>query len=230
MSTCRQLFLPPLSISLSLHTGHCPLYHPSSLPLSTLRTHYFHSAHWGFSSRAHHPSGAMLWFRRLSLGLLLIDLAAAHVGTLVKIWTFSNDEEPDNMELKRGRKTHHHVESVFWVVVGGGIDWRLAGDTWPCPMFVRSACCVLNLDDWQLFPSLRHQYETLLTSLWTNKPLPGHDWFFLSVLKPETFSWIICENLPFQSRHVILLKINFIRVLNWFSPNWWCHLSQLTSL
>lgn len=84
-SVHRQPPLPPTT-SLSL-TSHCPL-HPSSL----------HPTQSGSNSSIQHtkvlfqriePSTrTMFWLHRLSLGVLLINLATAHIGTLAKILKF----------------------------------------------------------------------------------------------------------------------------------------------
>ncbi|XP_030265547.1 uncharacterized protein LOC115576963 [Sparus aurata] len=79
--------LPP---SLSLHTGHWPLDRPSC-SLSRLRLHYVsqHSEvpppssppphlHHLHHHHHHQPPGVMSWLHRLSLGLLLLHLAAVH--------------------------------------------------------------------------------------------------------------------------------------------------------
>ncbi|XP_041834347.1 coagulation factor X [Melanotaenia boesemani] len=67
--------LPPPALS-SLSTGRCPLCLPSSLhiqtpllPLRSLR----------FLQPSSHPAGTMFWCLRLSTGLLLLHLTAAHV-------------------------------------------------------------------------------------------------------------------------------------------------------
>lgn len=136
LSSCRSL--PPLSPLLSLFL----LTLKPLLVLSTLRF---------FPSRAHHRPRAMFWLYRLFLGLLLIDLAAAHVGMLVKFQNF-----PEQLRWKEYGgttervKLQHHV--CVCVLSGGGEeegDWQLAGDSWTCPIFVCFSCCVMSTDSGQ---------------------------------------------------------------------------------
>lgn len=58
----------------------------------------------------------MFWFHRLSLGLLLLHLAATHAGTLIKIETSGNEEEGENMELQ-------HITMLSVLGGGGSRGW-----------------------------------------------------------------------------------------------------------
>uniref|UniRef100_A0A3Q3N1L9 coagulation factor Xa n=2 Tax=Mastacembelus armatus TaxID=205130 RepID=A0A3Q3N1L9_9TELE len=95
----------PSSPSLSIQVNARSTTPPLSLPVSTFRLRYLRSAHRVSSSRKSPPppSGAMFWFQRLSLGLVLLHLAAAHVFL---------DDKAASQVLTRRRRANTFLEEL----------------------------------------------------------------------------------------------------------------------